>query len=610
MKRLAIYATYHPKGFVDDYILYMIEKLRKVTDDIYIVSNHTYTEGQKEKLKGVSRVYERDDTGFDVGGFAYVMKSIEEENRFGDYDELILLNDSIFGPFYSLNDMFHEMETRNAELDFWAITRRGRSDFDGGDSTYPEHLQIYFYVIRKRMFHSKEFFNYWKKIVELVTDFRSAILNYEFEFTNYFESLGYKWDSYCRCSEYVTAYPHFNLSPYHYGMYKLIKEEKCPFLKRKLFTGDFVNKKYSDTQDLKNAVKYIDKFTDYNIDMIWRHIIDGYQIADVMKAAHLIEIVDKFENDIPYTEDNHSGIEICDKFGTFESLRIKSCPSSEYIMYLDLEKDIQPAALWNSYYCNLYQNICYGENYINSLLELFEKDKWLGAIVPPFNTYGKISKSIAYKWMDSGVFENIRNKYILSVPSSCGQAAIYSIKGFICKKNILPEGFIEDLNEDMTGTVLQMVPLFAQQKGYYTKIVINENYCASYFDNMFSITSTMWDTFASCSEMDLDMDGIKDNLYKVQIKSFVENMRRVYVYGAGALGHRIVRIIENDVDILGILVSDIHGNPDKVNGYAVQSIDCLHEKNPGIIVAVGKKNNPKISKLLEKKGYTNYILVD
>ena len=164
MKRLAIYATYHPKGFVDDYILYMIEKLRKVTDDIYIVSNHTYTEGQKEKLKGVSRVYERDDTGFDVGGFAYVMKSIEEENRFGDYDELILLNDSIFGTFYSLNDMFHEMETRNAELDFWAITRRGRSDFDGGDSTYPEHLQIYFYVIRKRMFHSKEFFNYWKNI--------------------------------------------------------------------------------------------------------------------------------------------------------------------------------------------------------------------------------------------------------------------------------------------------------------------------------------------------------------------------------------------------------------------------------------------------------------
>ena len=117
MKRLAVYATYNPKGVVDEYIIYMAESLKKVADDIYIVSNHTYLDGEKEKLEAASRIYERADKGYDAGGYAHVIRLLEKENKLAGYDELILLNDSIFGPFYPLEDIFYEME-RNTKIDF------------------------------------------------------------------------------------------------------------------------------------------------------------------------------------------------------------------------------------------------------------------------------------------------------------------------------------------------------------------------------------------------------------------------------------------------------------------------------------------------------------
>ena len=611
MKRLAVYATYNPKGVVDEYIIYMAESLKKVADDIYIVSNHTYLDGEKEKLEAASRIYERADKGYDAGGYAHVIRLLEKENKLAGYDELILLNDSIFGPFYPLEDIFYEME-RNTKIDFWAVTRRGRSDFDGGDSVYPEHLQIYFYVVRNKMLHSREFIDYWNGIEDRITDFRSAILNYEFEFTSYFESLGYCWDSYCKCTGYITDDPQFNLSPYHYSTYRLIKEERCPFLKRKLFTGEFVDKKYSDTQDLKKAVRYIDECTDYDIDMIWGHVLEGYQIADVIKAMHLSEIMDNGpgENESRSTDYETPDIEVYDRYSTFPPLKERCGHDSEFFLYLDLDKDIQPFALWESYYRNLYQNLCCQEEYVGNLLSLFGKEKRLGVIVPPFHIYGRISKSIEQKWMDSGVFEKLRYKYRLSVPCSVGRAPIHTIRGFVCRKQILPDGFIEDLKRDRSGTVMQMLPLFAQQNGYYTKIVVNRDYFASYADNLFSVLGTVWQAFAGCSEGDLDIDGMKDHMYRARLKSYIEKLKHVYVYGAGVLGYRIVRLIENDVDIAGILVNDIHGNPDKVAGYKVQSFHSFKEKDAGIIVAAGRKNNRDITKVLEERGFTNYILVE
>lgn len=244
VKRLAIYATYDQDGIVDDYVVYCIGKLQEADIDILVVSNHMLPSEQKERLVGITQeIYEREDRGYDMGGFAYVVELLKSQDRLKNYDEIIFLNDSIFGPFYPLGEMLSEMDKRK-DIDFWGITRRGASDFDGGDAVYPEHIQLYFYAVRRKMLNSRDFSDYWNEIPNKITDFRSAILNYEFTFTKYFSDRGFKWAVYCDTDRYITNNPKNNLSPYHYCSYNLIKNG-CPWLKESflqviLLTADIV----------------------------------------------------------------------------------------------------------------------------------------------------------------------------------------------------------------------------------------------------------------------------------------------------------------------------------------------------------------------------------
>ena len=67
VKRLAIYFVYDRDGLVDDYILYMLEDLKKNVTDLCIVCNGTLQKESKEKLAEYTDfLIERSNEGFDV----------------------------------------------------------------------------------------------------------------------------------------------------------------------------------------------------------------------------------------------------------------------------------------------------------------------------------------------------------------------------------------------------------------------------------------------------------------------------------------------------------------------------------------------------------------
>jgi len=603
-KRLAIYVTYNSQGVVDEYITYMIDSLKSVATDVFIVSNNYYLPEEKEKLALAARIYERENEEFDVGAFAYVINELIESKEIMNYDELIMINDSIFGPFFELTEMFEEMDARNAELDFWGITRRGKSNFDGGDSIYPEHVQTYFYVCKKRLLRSNDFMEYWGQITKKITGFRSAILNYEFAFTKHFEDLGYKWDTYCDCCEFITNNPQNNLSPYHYGMFELIKNQRCPFLKRKLFTGDFVEKQYTDSLDLKRAVDYIDKYTNYDVDLIWKHIIKGYRLSDIMEAMHLIEVIVS-ENSVI----SNDKLDIYND-SDFELNDLTADSTSDLLLYISIPASIEPYPLRKAYFNNIRENLLDSRYYLNEILELFRNEKFLGVVVPPVNTYGEVSKTIEKKWIDEDVFKEIMQKYNMMVPVSKEYAPIHEIKAFICRKEILPEGLLDDIKNDMTGTIMQMIPVFAQQAGFLTKILVNKNYVPALVDNILYLTSDLWRTKRISLEKNMTFKEMEDEVYKNQVRDFLHKVKTAYVYGAGQLAYRILDCVEDVENIAGVVVSDLNGNPEYVHGYKVRQIDEVTELSPNYIVAVGRKNNNVVLKNLKEKGMQNYLLID
>ena len=601
MNRLAIYATYTAGEVNTDYIEYMIEKLSEISD-VFLVSNCSLADKDKKKYSKAVAIFERQDEGYDVGAYSYALGILEEEGKLNEYNELILLNDSIFGPIFQLSEVFFEMNSKSPDADFWGITKRGISNFDGGIEIYPEHLQLYFFVIRDRLLHSGHFRDYMKKIPYQITDFRSAILNYEFLFTDYFRNLGYKYDTYCKTDYLITDNPNYNLSPYHYCMYDIISRQKCPFIKRKLFTGEFVEKAYTNAADLSRAFMYIDKNTNYDVDLIWSHILSIYNMTDIMKALQMTEVI--CSNQVDCFKDYSDFISIS-RITPISNRCFKL--DGEYIVYLDVRPNEFNPVVKKSLIDNVILNLFESECYIDEVEQLFESDKRLGLLVPPRNTFGGIEVDLCYRWNSRAVFETMSEKFSLHIRSEA--IPLYSILGFVIRKDIISNDILEEVKSDSTGTVLQMLPFFVQKAGFYTKTVINSSYVPSLIENLSYISGCMVN-FGSEIDLNRNVDELGMNQIIDRILIGTSHSLNVYVYGAGKLAQKIVFQIRQKRIIKGIVVSDTNGNTREIGEYEVISLDTLKEENPFFIVAVGRKNTEEVIHKLKTKGYKDYLVVE
>lgn len=73
------------------------------------------------------------------GGFKDALCTYIGWDRLTEYDELILANDSFYGPFEDIRKIFAEMESR--DLDFWGLMKRGP-----GSMVSPERIRSTSYL--------------------------------------------------------------------------------------------------------------------------------------------------------------------------------------------------------------------------------------------------------------------------------------------------------------------------------------------------------------------------------------------------------------------------------------------------------------------------------
>ena len=143
IKRCAIFLFYDKDGIVDDYVINLLECLKKSVDDILVVCNGIIPEESQLKFRTVTQdILIRDNAGFDVGGYreGLFYYGFEKLQR---YDEIVMLNYTFFGPLYPFEEMFDEMSKR--DIDFWGITGHFSVNPDPyGQNRYgymPKHIQ-------------------------------------------------------------------------------------------------------------------------------------------------------------------------------------------------------------------------------------------------------------------------------------------------------------------------------------------------------------------------------------------------------------------------------------------------------------------------------------
>lgn len=283
-KRLILYFMYDKDGIVDDYVPYMLRELKKNSTEILVVCNGKLTRESREKLQEVTpNVLVRENKGFDVWAYKTGLEYYGWD-KIRSFDEVIMMNFTIMGPVYPLEEMFKTMDQR--DLDFWGITMF--HEYKEGDpfgtipyGYIPNHIQSHFIAVRKPMLNSLEYQMYWDHM-QMIHDYREAVGCHEAIFTKRFADAGFKWDV------YADLEPDYNNHPILCATKRMLEEKRCPIFKRRSFMQNYDNI-LTDTVG-ENAIetyKFIKDHTDYDVDMIWQNILRLENQADIKKNMQL-----------------------------------------------------------------------------------------------------------------------------------------------------------------------------------------------------------------------------------------------------------------------------------------------------------------------------------
>jgi rhamnosyltransferase len=281
VNRLCIFAHYDKDDLLDEYAVYLLEHLKKVSGSVIFVSTSRVGGADIAQLETLcSKVILRENAGYDFASWQAGMKSVA---NIADFDELIICNDSAYGPFYPLSDIFNIMSQK--DCDFWGMT-------DNYEIAY--HLQSYFQVFKKGVINSEIFKNFWNGVKSESTK-QEIIRKYEVDLTQSLMSAGFKPCAYASISPSIgravkaRAIPALRrplqtlralsrmlskrgqvnyraVNPTHFFWKELIVKYSMPFLKIELLRDN------PQEVNIKGWEDIIKQHSDYNLDLIRSHL--------------------------------------------------------------------------------------------------------------------------------------------------------------------------------------------------------------------------------------------------------------------------------------------------------------------------------------------------
>ena len=269
MNRIALFSFYDNQGTVDNYVIYLLDEIKKYCSEIHCIVNGFLTEESEAKLKNIcNSVTTRENKGFDAWGYKTLMEKLGYD-KLKEFDETLCFNHTCFAPIDSFEPMFSKMESE--ECDFWGlyfVKAPGRKIYNQGT-----HIPSYFVAYRKSLTEKPEFKEFWDNLPE-ITNYDNAVKFYEQSQTPFFEGKGFKVKAAFDLSKYE------NLSEWWFLEYQaeMLIEDKLPLLKRRPFFRDKygVNGKF-----YKKVLPYIKSNTNYDVKLILENIERTQKISEI-----------------------------------------------------------------------------------------------------------------------------------------------------------------------------------------------------------------------------------------------------------------------------------------------------------------------------------------
>ena len=99
MKRLGVFVFYDASGIVDPYVEYLLESMKNIIQKLIIIINGEIKDEEYNKLKKYSQdIFIRKNYGYDAGAYKDVFMQFLTRKEQIKWDEIILFNDTFYGP--------------------------------------------------------------------------------------------------------------------------------------------------------------------------------------------------------------------------------------------------------------------------------------------------------------------------------------------------------------------------------------------------------------------------------------------------------------------------------------------------------------------------------
>lgn len=279
----AVYVHYDRAGAVHDYVLNQLQQLCDAGFRISFVSNAPILRDDDIRADRpfCRTIIWRKNFGYDFGAYKEGIASIGDLN---DVDRLLLMNDSIYGPFQPLSEILASIDP--SKTDMWGIT-------DSWEFHY--HIQSYFLVFFSAALKSEAFRSFWQ-LFPYINDKNWIIHNGEIRLTQVITKEKLRtavlcpyWSVADRIAAKLQAAQSETLAPIHRAFVEnlhssiirgvplnpthffwdtLITEFKCPFIKRELIL--------SNPAGIVYAWRWPEAITEaakgFDLDIIMRHL--------------------------------------------------------------------------------------------------------------------------------------------------------------------------------------------------------------------------------------------------------------------------------------------------------------------------------------------------
>ena len=570
MNRVAILALEPINNSIIQYQRNLIKEMKKVVDKVIVIASMPISIDDKAWCLKEEVQVEVSCSKIDVMKWRNYL--LEHKEWIATLEQMVLLNDHILGPLCSLEEVFSSSKVEGA--DFWGISINGKMPYKK-NSYLNRFIHKYFMVISNPILQDEKFYAFFEKLKRIYDDYQATI-----EFESIFTDVLQKWGYTCKVLCDTTQWEQAEIKKYMpfilYQPYKMIKELNMPFVSVDLFQiPKEIELCYNDGRELSRLIKYIEKETTYDVGYmyeymyltmdpydIWQRINANFSISltcfsekryekkKVVVVAHLF-YEDLFEQHIEYLKNVPNEIDIIiscsdkSKIGILEQLCKEKLSNNTEIVEVDsrgrewraLLLDIKIKLQNYEYFCfihdkkssqmfyqsvgecfnhYLWENMLGSKPYVYNIIEMFEQNRHLGALIPPTVYFGEFWGHSIDFWTIcyDGTIDLAHRLGLNSIPNkakpvlSVGTAFWARTKSF--SKLFLYEFNEEDFPQEpmaIDGTLNhcleRIIPYVVQSSGFYTGVVMTEEIASVNEINMRSMMQRLLRSAKMHKSMDL-----------------------------------------------------------------------------------------------------------